>query len=90
TILVPRTKKNELVLATANELTGENTVNLAKIPPVLQGDIQKEWIKKLNTLEIAGILSSIQGIKHAQVIVTQPEHSVFSDDSQPVTASVML
>src|SRR5688500_3193225 len=47
TILVPRAKKNELVLATANELTGENTINLAKIPPVLQGDVQKEWIKKL-------------------------------------------
>lgn len=90
TILVPRTKKNELVLATANELTSENTINLAKIPPVLQGDVQKEWIKKLNTQEIAGILNSIQGIKNAQVIVTQPEHSVFSDDQQPVTASVML
>ncbi len=90
TLLVPRTKKNELVLATANELTGENTINLAKIPPVLQGDVQKEWIKKLNTQEIAGILNSIQGIKNAQVIVTQPEHSVFSDDEQPVTASVML
>lgn len=90
TILVPRAKKNELVLATANELTGENTINLAKIPPVLQGDVQKEWIKKLNTQEIAGILSSIRGIKNAQVIVTQPEHSVFSDDKQPVTASVML
>src|SRR3954467_2587938 len=34
TILVPRGKKNELVLATANELTSENTINLAKIPPV--------------------------------------------------------
>ncbi|MCE3236602.1 MAG: fliF [Vampirovibrio sp.] len=90
TILVPRAKKNELVLATANELTGENTINLAKIPPVLQGDIQKEWIKKLNTQEIASILSSIQGIKNAQVIVTQPEDSVFSDEDVPVTASVML
>ncbi|WP_303675061.1 flagellar basal-body MS-ring/collar protein FliF [Vampirovibrio chlorellavorus] len=90
TLLVPRTKKNELVLATANELTSENTINLAKIPPVLQGDVQKEWIKKLNTQEIAGILNSIQGIKNAQVIVTQPEHTVFSDDELPVTASVML
>lgn len=90
TILVARSKKNELVLATASELTSENTINLAKIPPVLQGDIQKEWIKKLNTQEIAAILGSIQGIKNAQVIVTQPEHSVFSDDVQPVTASVMM
>jgi flagellar M-ring protein FliF len=90
TILVPRPKKNELVLATANELTSENTINLSKVPPVLQGDIQKEWIKKLNTQEIASILSSIQGIKNAQVIVSQPEHSVFVDDDQPVTASVML
>jgi len=89
-ILVPRAKKNELVLATASELTSENTINLAKIPPVLQGDIQKEWIKKLNTQEISSILSSIQGIKNAQVIVTQPEQSVFSDEDVPVTASVML
>jgi flagellar M-ring protein FliF len=90
TILVPRAKKNELVLATASELTSDNTINLSKIPPVLQGDIQKEWIKKLNTQEIASILSSIQGIKNAQVIVSQPDHSVFSDDDLPVTASVML
>jgi flagellar M-ring protein FliF len=90
TILVPRGKKNELVLATANELTSDNTINLAKIPPVLQGEVQKEWIKKLNTQSIEGILSSITGIKQAQVIVTQPEHSVFSDDEVPVTASVML
>lgn len=90
TILVQRSKKNELVLATANELTGENTINLAKIPPVLQGDVQKEWIKKLNTQSIEGILSSINGIKQAQVIVTQPEHSVFTDEAVPVTASVML
>jgi flagellar M-ring protein FliF len=89
-ILVPRNKKNELVLATANELTGENTVNLAKIPPVLQGDVQKEWIKKLNTQEIISILKSIQGIKNAQVIISQPEHSVFEEDEHPVTASVML
>lgn len=89
-ILVPRGKKNELVLDTATELTGENTVNLAKIPPVLQGDVQKEWIKKLNTQEIASVLTSIRGIKNAQVIVSQPEHSVFIEESQPVTASVML
>jgi len=90
TLLVPREKKNELVLATANELTSENTINLAKIPPVLQGDVQKEWIKKLNTQSIEGILASINGIKQAQVIVTAPEHSVFSDDEVPITASVML
>src|SRR5690606_2953862 len=83
-------KKSELVLATANELTGENTVNLAKVPPVLQEDIQKEWIKKLNTQEISSILTSIHGIKNAQVVVGKPEHSVFSEDQKPVTASVML
>lgn len=89
-ILVPRNKKNELVLATANELTSDNTINLAKIPPVLQGDVQKEWIKKLNTQEITSVLKSIQGIKNAQVIISQPEHNVFEEDHQPVTASVML
>lgn len=90
TILVPRQKKNELVLATANELTGENTVNLAKIPPMLTKDVQQEYIKKLNTQEISSILTSIQGIKNAQVIVSQPEHNLFTEDETPVTASVML
>ncbi|MEM0951458.1 MAG: flagellar basal-body MS-ring/collar protein FliF [Cyanobacteria bacterium P01_H01_bin.74] len=90
TILVPRVKKNDLVLATANELTSDETVNLSKIPPVLQGDIQKEWIKKLNTQEIETVLSSIHGIKKARVIVSQPEYNVFSEDSEAVTASVML
>lgn len=90
TIMVPRTRKNELVLATASELTGENTINLAKIPPVMGEDIQKEWIKKLNTQEISAVLSSIQGIKNAQVIVSQPERDLFTENEQPVTASVML
>ncbi len=90
TILVPRTKKNQLVLDTANELTSEQTINLAKIPPVVQGDVQKEWIKKLNTQSISEILQSIRGIKNAQVIISQPEQSVFVDSQDPVTASVML
>jgi flagellar M-ring protein FliF len=90
TVLVPRQKKNDLVLATASELTSEETINLSKIPPVLQGDVQKEWIKKLNTQEIESVLTSIEGIKNARVIVTQPEYSVFSEEQQNVTASVML
>jgi flagellar M-ring protein FliF len=90
TILVPRGQKNSLVLDTAQELTSQQTVNLAKIPPVVQGDVQKEWIKKLNTDAIAQVLQSIQGIKTAHVLVSQPEHSVFIDEEQPPTASVML
>jgi flagellar M-ring protein FliF len=90
TILVPRGQKNGLVLETANELTGDQTVTLSKIPPVLQGDVQKEWIRKLNTDSIAEILKGLRGIKHAQVLISQPEETVFSDEEQPVTASVML
>lgn len=90
TILVPRNRKNQLVLETASELTSEQTVNLAKIPPVVQGEVQKEWIKKLNTQAIAEVLKTIQNIKDAQVIITTPEHNVFSEDQEPVTASVML
>ncbi|MBY0406025.1 MAG: flagellar M-ring protein FliF, partial [Cyanobacteria bacterium] len=90
TILVPRNRRNELILETASELNSEQTVNLAQIPPVLQGEIQKEWVKKINTDSIAGILRSIRGIKNARVIVSQPEHSVFTDKEEPATASVML
>jgi flagellar M-ring protein FliF len=90
TIMVPRTRRNELTLETASELSSDQTVNLAEVPPVLQGDIQKEWVKKINTDAIAGILRSIRGIKNARVIVSQPEHSVFSDDQLSTTASVML
>lgn len=90
TILVPRSQKNQLVLETAAELTSEQTINLSKIPPVVQGDVQKEWIKKINTQEITSVLKTIQGIKNAQVIVSTPEHNVFEEEDQPVTASVML
>ena len=90
TILVPRGQKNGLVLDTAQELTSQQTVNLAKIPPVVQGDVQKEWIKKLNTDAIAQVLQSIQGIKTAHVLVSQPEHNVFIEEEQLPTASVML
>jgi flagellar M-ring protein FliF len=90
TILVPRNRKNELTLETASELRSEQTINLAEIPPVLQGDIQKEWIKKINTDAISEILRSIRGIKNARIIVSKPEKSVFIDDAQPTTASVML
>ncbi|MEB3287614.1 MAG: flagellar basal-body MS-ring/collar protein FliF [Vampirovibrionales bacterium] len=90
TVMVPRGQKNQLVLDTANELTSEQTINLSKIPPVVQGDVQKEWIKKINTQEISGILQGINGIKTAQVIVSTPEHNVFEEEEDPVTASVMI
>lgn len=90
TILVPRQQKNQLVLETANELTGEQTVSLGKIPPVLQGDIQDEWIRKLNTDAIAEAIKSVQGIKYAHVIVSEPKETVFAEEKTPPTASVML
>ena len=90
TILVPANMKNELVLETAGELQSEGTVSLGKIPPVVSGDLQKEWIRKVNTQSIEDILKSIHGIKSAQVIVAEPEHNVFSDLQEPVKASVML
>jgi flagellar M-ring protein FliF len=90
TILVPRGSHDTLILETAGELNSENTISLSKIPPVAQGDVQREWIRKLNTDSIAQILMSIRGIKSAHVIVSQPDKSVFSDSEDPVTASVML
>lgn len=90
TILVPREQKNGLILDTASQLSGEGNINLTQIPPVVSGDVQKEWIKKLNTNEIVAVLESIRGIKNAQVIVSQPERNLFIDQSDPPTASVML
>ena len=90
TILVPHDVKNELVLETANELTSSEPVSLAKIPPVLQGDVQKEWLKKFNTDSIGATLTSIQGIRNAKVMIAQPEESVFSENEDPIQASVML
>ncbi len=90
TILVPRAQKNEMVLETASQLSSEQTINLTQIPPVVQGDVQKEWLKKLNTNAISNILRSIRGIKNAQVIVSQPEDTLFSDQAKPPTASVLL
>lgn len=90
TILVPRHLKNEITLETAGALNSEQTVNLAKIPPVVQGAVEKEWLRKVNTDAISNVLRSISGVRNAQVIVSQPEPSVFADDDQPPTASVML
>ncbi|MBK8189145.1 MAG: flagellar M-ring protein FliF [Vampirovibrionales bacterium] len=90
TILAPRGEKNALILETAGELTSEKTVNLTQIPPVVSGEVQKEWIKKLNANTIIAVLKSISGIKNAQVIISQPDHALFADDEEPPTASVML
>jgi flagellar M-ring protein FliF len=90
TILVPHASKNEMVLETASELTSTEPVSLAKIPPVLQGEVQKEWLKKFNTDSIAATLTSIQGIRNAKVMIAQPEETVFSENEDPIRASVML
>lgn len=90
TILVPRGDKNQLILETADELTSNQPISLAKIPPILQGDVQKEWLRQFNSDTIGSTLESIGGIRNAKVIVAQPEQSVFSETAAPVQASVML
>jgi flagellar M-ring protein FliF len=90
TILVPRAQKNELTLETAGELTSSEGVSLSKIPPVLQGEVQKEWIKKFNTDQLAVTLESIEGIRNAKVMIATPEETVFSENEDPIRASVML
>lgn len=90
TIMVPVGRKNGLVLDTVSELQGEDTINLTEIPPVVSGDVQREWIKKLNTNAIIKVLKSIRGIKNAQVIVSQPEKSLFLENEEQTRASVML
>jgi len=90
TILVPRGEKNNLILSTANELTGHQTVNLNQIPPMVSGDVQKEWIRSLNTNTIINVLKGIKGIQNAQVIVSQPEKNLFVEQQLEPTASVML
>lgn len=90
TILVPRNQKNSLILQTASELNSDQVVNLTQIPPVVSGEVQAEWIKKLNTNTIIGVLTEIRGIKNAQVIVSQPEKNLFIEQDEPPRASVML
>ncbi|MFM7469879.1 MAG: flagellar basal-body MS-ring/collar protein FliF [Vampirovibrionales bacterium] len=90
TILVPRDQKNQMVLETASDLQSDQVVSLAKIPPVLQGEVQDEWIKKLNTDAVAQAIQSIQGIKHAHVIISEPKETVFTEEKQDSSASVML
>jgi flagellar M-ring protein FliF len=90
TVLVPKDQKSEMMLETADELTSSQGVSLAKIPPVLQGDVQKEWLKKFNSDEISTTLQSIQGIRDAKVMISTPEESVFTEKEDPIRASVML
>lgn len=90
TVLVQRARKNEMVLETAPELSSNQTVSLGKIPPVLQGAVQKEWLKQFNSDSIGNTLTAIQGIRDAKVMIAQPEESVFSSNKDPVRASVML
>lgn len=90
TILVPAGQKNGLVLDTVDELSGESAINLTQIPPVVSGDIQKEWIKTLNTNAIVAVLKSIRGVKDAKVIVSTPPKSLFLEDEEPTRASVLL
>ncbi len=90
TILVPRNQKNSLVLETASELNSDQVVNLTQIPPVVSGDVQSEWIKKLNTNTIISVLKEIRGIKNAQVIISQPEQNLFIEQDEAPRASVML
>lgn len=90
TILVPTGQKNGLVLDTVGEIQGDETISLTQIPPVVSGDVQREWIKKLNTNAIISVLKGIRGIKNAQVIVSQPEKSLFLENEEETRASVML
>jgi flagellar M-ring protein FliF len=90
TILVPRPQKNNLILETASALTSDKTVNLGQIPPIVQGDVQKEWLRKVNTDAIAQVLKSIRGVKNAQVLISQPEKSLFTEAEEIPSASVML
>ncbi len=90
TILVPASRKNGLVLDTVSDLSGESAINLTQIPPVVSGDIQKEWIKTLNSNAIVSVLKTIRGVKNAKVIVSQPEETLFTEEEEPPRASVML
>lgn len=87
-ILVPSKDKDRLTLESIQDVQGQ--IRLDQIPPVVQGDVQKAWLEEKTVQSIVGILKSIQGINNAQVIVSRPEHSVFIDNEDPVTASVML
>jgi flagellar M-ring protein FliF len=90
TVLVHRSKKSELMLETAGDLSSNQPVSLTKIPPVLQGDVQKEWLKKFNADSIGESLTAIEGIHQAKVMIAQADKTVFTTGKDPTRASVML
>jgi flagellar M-ring protein FliF len=95
TILVPRSKKEELRLGAFQEdlIKGEKTLGygaLGSLPFGMTDWQQQKYDQKIVSDEVVTTLEKIQGIKKARVILAQAEDSVFSSEKIEPKASVML
>ncbi len=95
TILVPRSKKEELRLGVFQEdlIKSDKTLgfgSLSSLPFGMTDWQQKKYDQKIISDEVVNTLEKIQGIKKARVILAQGENSLFSDEKVEPTASVML
>lgn len=95
-VAVPSEKVSDarMGLAKADKLPkGSNHLHfadLAKIGPMASPDVEAETIKAIQQGEIASTLETMEGVASANVIITRPKETVFADEKQAPTASVML
>ncbi len=95
TILVPRSRKEEARLNVfKNDLVkSDKTVGfgmLKSLPFGMTDWQEQKYDQKIISDEVVETLEKIQGIRKARVILAQPPNSVFSDQKEAPTASVML
>jgi len=95
TILVPRSKKEELRLDVFKDdlIKSDKTIGfgaLKSLPFGLTDWQQQKYDQKIISDEVVTTLERIQGIKKARVILAQAQDSLFTADKIDPTASVML
>ncbi len=95
-LLVPvgQTKEATMKLATAGLLPkgkGKvNLVDLSSLGPFKSPEEQAQAIKLIQESQIAGALETMDGVAAANVLITQPQSSVFAQDKRHPTASVTI
>lgn len=95
TILVPRSKKEELRLGVFGDdlIKSDKTVGygaLSSLPFGMTDWQQQKYDQKIISDEVVTTLEKIEGIKKARVIIAQGQDSLYSSDRVAPTASVML
>lgn len=95
TILVPKSKKEELRLDAFKEdlIKSDNTLGfdaLGSLPFGMTSWQEQKYDQKMISDEVVKTLERIQGIKKARVLLAQPKSNAFSEDTTESSASVML